>query len=244
MPPRRIFLLLLTSLLMNGIHRSQAADPPPSKVPNTLEQRVAACAACHGKQGQGLRKNEYFPRLAGKPAVYLYNQLLNFREKRRESPIMTYMVAYLSDSYLREIAEYYSQLNPPFPPVASRASTEVLARGEALVTKGDPSKNIPACVACHGTALTGMEPAIPGLVGLYPDYIGAQMGAWRNRQRHAAEPDCMARVAGLLDPGDISAVSAWLAAQPVPPSPHPVPAGSLKLPIECGSVAQRNLSPR
>ena len=60
-----------------------------------------------------------------------------------------------------------------------------------------------------------MEPAIPGLVGLYGDYIAAQMGAWRNGTRHSMEPDCMREVAKLLTPEDIGAVSAWLAAQPV-----------------------------
>ena len=79
----------------------------PASVPNTLEQRLAACAICHGKQGEGARKNEYYPRLAGKPTEYLYNQLIAFREKRRSSsPVMTYMVGALSDNYLHEIAAY------------------------------------------------------------------------------------------------------------------------------------------
>src|SRR5438045_3176787 len=75
-------------------------------VKDTLEQRLAACAGCHGKQGEGLKANEYYPRIAGKPAGYLFNQLVNFRERRRHSPAMNYMVAYLSDEYLREIAVY------------------------------------------------------------------------------------------------------------------------------------------
>ena len=48
-----------------------------------------------------------------------------------------------------------------------------------------PSKQIPACAACHGKTLTGMQPAIPGLVGLHSDYISAQVGAWRSGTRHA-----------------------------------------------------------
>ena len=143
-----------------------ATAQQPAKIPDTIEQRMAACAICHGKQGEGIRKNEYYPRLAGKPAVYLYNQLLNFRERRRDIPIMTYMVAYLSEPYLREIADYYAGLRPPFPPPATAAPKEALARGEKLVTAGDPAREIPACAACHGKALTGLEPAVPALVGL------------------------------------------------------------------------------
>lgn len=216
-----------------------AATPAAAQtVPDTLEQRVLACAACHGKRGEGLRKNEYYPRLAGKPAGYLYNQLINYRERRREFPIMNYMVANLTDAYLREIAEYFSQLAPPYPPPA-RAAPPLLARGGLLVTQGDPAHRLPACSACHGAALTGLEPAIPGLVGLYADYIAAQMGAWKEGKRHSIESDCMREVAQKLAPEDIAAVSAYLAAQPAVGDMRPAPAGSIRLPLECGGLARR-----
>lgn len=215
--------------------RTAGAQPPP-KVPDTIEQRMLACAVCHGRQGEGMRKNEYYPRLAGKPGGYLYSQLVNFRERRRDVPIMTYMVAYLSDPYLREIAEYYAGLRPPFPSPATLASKELLARGEKLVTAGDPAREIPACAACHGDALTGLQPAIPGLVGLNRDYIAAQMGAWKNGVRNAEPPDCMAQIAARLTPEDISAITTWLAAQSGSPDVPPAPAGSLKPPLKCGGV--------
>jgi cytochrome c553 len=208
-------------------------------VPNTIEQRMLACAPCHGAQGEGLRKNEYHPRLAGKPAGYLYNQLLNFRDKRREYGIMNYMVAYLSDSYLIEIADYYAKLQPPLLPPSTRASAEELALGGKLVTEGDPARKLPACTSCHGKALTGLEPAIPGLVGLYPPYITAQMGAWKDNKRLAMKPDCMHTVAQLMTPADIGAVTAWLVAQPIPADLTPAPAGSLKLPLECGGLTKK-----
>ncbi len=40
--------------------------------------------------------------------------------------------------------------------------------------------------------MTGRAPFIPGLLGLPRDYLNAQLGAWRNGQRHASPPDCMA----------------------------------------------------
>jgi len=228
--------LALVLVASTGGALSNAGAQEPAKVPNTIEQRMQACAICHGKQGEGIQKNEYYPRLAGKPAVYLYNQLLNFRERRRDVPIMTYMVAYLSEPYLREIAEYYTNLHPPFPVPATGASKAVLARGEKLVTAGDPGREIPACAACHGKALTGLLPAIPGIVGLNRDYIAAQMGGWKIGQRNAEPPDCMAEVAKRLTPEDIFAVTAWLAAQPASPDTSPAPAGSLQLPLKCGGV--------
>ena len=233
MPRHRASVLSLVPLLALGAGELSAQA---SKVPDTLEQRLLACAICHGKQGEGIQKNEYYPRLAGKPAGYLYNQLVNFRDRRRDVPIMTYMVAYLSDPYLREMAEYYANLHPPYPAPAGGASQALLARGEALATNGDPSRSIPACSACHGKALTGMEPAIPGLVGLHRDYVAAQMGSWKVGRRKGAAPDCMAEVASRLTPEDIAAVNAWLGAQRVAPDVRPAPAGSLKPPLECGGV--------
>jgi cytochrome c553 len=211
------------------------AHPQANPIPDTLEQRLAACAACHGKEGQGLKANEYYPRIAGKPAGYLFNQLVNFRDRRRQSPSMNYMVAFLSDEYLREIAGYYAKLRPAYAPPQEKPASEALARGEALMLRGDPARKIPACAECHGKALTGMEPSIPGLVGLDASYIGAQMGAWRNGLRRGHEPDCMANIASLLVPGDISSIAAWLASQPAE-NAKPLPAGSLKLPMECGGV--------
>ena len=216
-----------------------AAAVSAQTVPNTLAQRLLACAACHGKDGEGLAKNEYYPRLAGKPTIYLHNQLLNFRDKRRESAIMNYMLAYLSDNYLLEIADHYAKLQPPYPAPSTRASAQDLARGGRLVTEGDPARKLPACTSCHGTSLTGLEPAIPGLVGLYPPYIVSQLGAWKDNKRHAMAPDCMHEVAKALTPVDVGAITAWLVAQPLPKNLQPAPAGSLKLPLECGGLAKK-----
>ena len=213
---------------------------PAAKAPtvvDTLEQRLLACAQCHGKLGEGVRKNEYYPRLAGKPVEYLYNQLVGFREKTRSaSPIMTYMVGALSDNYLHEIAGYYGALRSEFPPPAPAPTGPRLALGEKLVMKGDLEREIPACVACHGETLTGLLPGVPGLVGLFPDYITAQMGAWKNGKRNSKAPDCMARVASRLSGEDISAVSQYLASRTVSPTVPPAPAQSVKLPLECGSA--------
>ena len=200
---------------------------------------MLACAVCHGKAGEGLQKNEYHPRLAGKPTLYLYNQLANFRDKRRENPIMNYLVALLSDAYLIEIADYYAKQQPPFPPPSTRASAAEMTLGGKLVNEGDPARQLPSCISCHGKALTGLEPAIPGLVGLYPPYISSQLGAWKDNKRHAMAPDCMHDVAQKLTPADIGAITAWLVAQPVPANLQPAPAGSLKLPLECGGLTRK-----
>ena len=200
-----------------------------------MEARTQACTPCHGAQGQGT-SNDYFPRLAGKPAGYLYNQLTAFREGRRHYAPMNYLLEYLPDEYLRAMADHFaSQHLPPPPRAVPVVSKDVLTQGQTLATQGNPDRGVPACLGCHGPAFTGMEPAIPSLLGLQPNYISAQLGAWRYGTRTAAAPDCMQIVAGHLTENDVTALAAWLSTLPVPADAVPVPHGTLPMPLPCGS---------
>lgn len=206
--------------------------------PEGMARRMQACTACHGEEGRASNQG-YFPRIAGKPAGYLYQQLLNFREGRRRNATMAYLVDHMSDAYLREIAEYFAALGLPYPPPRpASVPAATLARGEQLVRQGDATRGIPACASCHGPAMTGVAPAMPGLLGLPPDYLLAQFGAWRTGQRRAAAPDCMGEIARRLSAEDVSAMAAWLSSQAV--RQGPAPAGSLpaRPAMECGSGAR------
>ncbi|MCZ4313585.1 c-type cytochrome [Comamonadaceae bacterium G21597-S1] len=194
---------------------------------DSMAQRMLACTGCHGKDGRA-EGNVYFPRIAGKPAGYLFNQLRNFRDGRRSYALMTGMVTVLSDDYLREIAQHFSALELPYPPpAASNLSVQSARVAQALIEQGDPQRRLAACTACHGAALTGVLPHVPGLLGLPRDYINAQLGAWKTGQRHAGAPDCMAQVARSLTVDEVAAISSWLAAQALPANTHAVAAGAL-----------------
>jgi len=209
-----------------------------ASVPDTMGQRLQACTVCHGKEGRATRDG-YFPRIAGKPAGYLYHQLVNFRDGRRRNAAMSHLLEHVSDDYLREIAEHFAALDLPYPPPrAEDRARPGQARGEALVRRGDEALRVPACVACHGAAMTGVLPAAPGLLGLPRDYLVAQLGAWRSGQRRAHAPDCMADIAQRLSADDISAVASWLAAQPLPADAKAVAASTAPAPMECGSAAR------
>lgn len=239
--PCRLRSLVMAVVSFVVATSASAADTRPAGkgAPDTIEARLEACAVCHGKQGEGLGPREYYPRIGGKPARYLYLQLVNFREGRRNYPQMVYLMRYMSDEYLAEIADFYSKLKPRFStPIAPAATAAELARGEALVRNGDPAKSLPACAACHGEALTGMQPAIPGLIGLHSDYIGAQLGAWRTGTRVAKAPDCMREIAQRLSPADSANIAKWLASRPGTATTVPAPESPRKLPLECGSQAK------
>ena len=235
-PLARPFLAALTLACATFAH----AAP---KVEDTMAQRMQACTGCHGAQGRAA-SDGYYPRIAGKPAGYLYNQLVSFRDGRRHYALMTNLLAPLSDDYLREIAAHFAGLDVPYPPPQpANTSVDQLARGETLVLRGDAALKVPACVQCHGAALMGVAPAIPAIVGMPRDYLNAQLGAWRTGSRHANAPDCMAQVARALAPADISALSQWLAAQPVSASAKPAAALPEALPLPCGGMASTGVKP-
>jgi cytochrome c553 len=224
-------LLLITAALCTAL--AGRAAPP---VEDSIAQRAQACTLCHGKQGRAAADG-YYPRLAGKPQGYLYKQLLNFRDGRRDYGLMSDLIAPLSDAYLLELAGYFSQLELPYPaPQPAGVDAAALARGRALVLHGDPARKLPACVQCHGEKLTGVQPFIPGLLGLPRDYLNGQLGAWRSGQRRAVAPDCMAHIARQLRVEEINAVSHWLAAQALTPGAKPAAALSAPLPISCGGL--------
>ena len=229
---------LVSFCLLTGVAAAHAAGPAPFE--DTIAQRTLACTACHGPQGRAA-PDGYYPRLAGKPAGYLYNQLINFRDGRRHYGLMQQLISPLTDAYLMEMAQYFSSLEVPYPqPVATTSSPDVLRQGERLVFQGDAARQIPACVQCHGKAMTGVAPNIPGLLGLPRDYLNAQLGAWKAGQRRAYAPDCMKAVVARLSLEDINAVGSWLAAQ-VPPanakpaSALPALAAGTKA-MDCGSA--------
>ena len=202
-----------------------------------MAARVLACASCHGEMGEGTN-DDYFPRLAGKPAGYLYNQLVAFRDGRRKYPPMNYLLEYPARSLsqgdgglFRRAAAAASRPRP-----RPTSAPTMLARGETLVDQGRlPRGTSPPARAATGRPSPAWSPAIPGLLGLRATYISAQLGAWRYGTRTAAAPDCMQIVAGHLTEDDVKAVAAWLSSRPAPANPSPAAAGLIADAAACGS---------
>jgi len=235
--PRRLAARVAARLTLCVAAATAASAAGAAPFEDTMAQRMLACTGCHGPEGRAA-PDGYYPRIAGKPAGYLLNQLLNFRDGRRPYALMSNLLAPLNDAYLREIAAHFAGLDLPYPapatldlPAADRA---LAAR---LVAEGDPARGLPACTACHGATMTGTAPFVPGLIGLPRDYLNAQLGAWRNGKRVAQAPDCMAAIANKLAPDEVGRISSWLAAQPVPAGAKPAAGFAAPPPIACGGVA-------
>lgn len=222
------------------------AAQAPVPAPVISAKRMQACTTCHGAGATATvarTANEmYFPRIAGKPAGYLFQQLQNYRDGRRHYGLMVGLVEHQSDAALLDMAEYFARLDLPHPePQAPPPGTsaQTLARGEQLAVRGDPSLRLPACVNCHGANLLGVQPNIPGLLGLPRDYIAGQIGAWQTGMRKARVPDCMGQIAERLSPADVSALATWLAAQRMPPGGRATASRAqlpAPLPMPCGAA--------
>ena len=70
--------------------------------------KAATCAGCHGPEG--ISMNDMWPNLAGQKEGYLIAQIKAFRDGQRSNPMMTPMVAPLSDEDIANLAAYYSSL--------------------------------------------------------------------------------------------------------------------------------------
>ena len=119
--------------LSSGMIAALAADfralnPPPlgggarSLVPTgekifqngVPEANVAACAACHGPEGQGIGE---IPRLAGQLSDYVYNKLINWSKERGQNPtepdisaVMSPVAHSLTRPQVEAVAAYLSYL--------------------------------------------------------------------------------------------------------------------------------------
>ncbi|MBS0427381.1 MAG: c-type cytochrome [Proteobacteria bacterium] len=168
---------------------------------------VAACAGCHGAQGEG---NAAFPRLAGTGADYLRAQLDAFAEGSRKNGVMQPFAQKLSAQERASVALYYSGLTPPQIP-AQVAVASADDAGGWLAQRGRWPDNVPACAQCHGPNGVGVGSHFPPLAGLPAAYIAEQLQAWKAGTRPPGPMALMAGVARKLSDAQIDAVSKYYA---------------------------------
>lgn len=204
---------------------------PAVDVADTMEQRLASCAACHGEYGQGNPQSTKIPRLAEKPAGYLYKQLKSIQAGEGTSLAMEHLIRPLSNEYLKKIAVYYSQQVVQHQPTVMDVPADVMARGKVLVEEGDLARGVPSCQRCHGEALTGVGQMIPSILNQPYDYILTQLELWNQGRRSIKSTHCMWVVAKRIVPSDMAAVSAYLASQPLPDNRTPIGMDELPEPL-------------
>lgn len=198
--------LMLGALLWLSPMAAVSADVEKGK------EVAATCVACHGMDGAGQAQGK-FPRLDILAAEYTVKQLHDFKDGKRNSPIMMPFVGMLDDEKMENVAAYYATQSANV--TAPEVDEALLKRGEQLATRGDWDKYIPSCRSCHGPQNQGVGNVFPALAGQHASYIVGEIKAWKSGARANDPQNLMLAVAERLSDDDIEAVAAYLAAQPV-----------------------------
>jgi cytochrome c553 len=95
-----IIALAAAALVLPAQQASAAGDAEAGKT------KSAACAACHGPDGNS--PTPAFPKLAGQQKDYIYHSLKQYKAGSRKNPIMAGQVANLSIADMEDLAAYFS----------------------------------------------------------------------------------------------------------------------------------------
>jgi len=140
--------------------------------PDMGKQKAAACAACHGPDGNA-PAGQPFPDLAGQTARYLYLQLKDFKEGRRKDALMSPMAANLSREDMFDLAAYFSK---------QKQRPSEFKVDPAKATEGKKVADAALCTMCHLGGFSGQN-EIPRVAGQEYPYIVKQLMDFRAKTR-------------------------------------------------------------
>ena len=179
----------------------------PSVSATVIAQQV--CSACHGVTGVSTSPN--FPNLAAQMPTYLAAQLNEYRSHDRSDPAgfqyMWGLSRSLTDAQIAGLAQYYAN-QAPARGATSAGDDPHRAAGEKLFREGVVSRNVPACMACHGEHGQGQE-AFPRLAGQHADYVVKQLAVFQ-RGDERPQGAVMKAIAHDLTQQDIENVAAYV----------------------------------
>jgi cytochrome c553 len=161
------------------------------------------CTMCHGARGVSASD---VPNLAGQYPEAVYKGLLDYKNGQRKHVLMQALAAALDDQDIRDLAAFYAQLPRPSPAEASVAVP-------ALVSVGDPLRNIAPCASCHGGI--DRKPGSPWLEGMPHAYLAEQLRQFASGARRNDGHGVMRNVARQMKPDEIEAVSAYYASRAI-----------------------------
>lgn len=101
-------LLLRAIAVMLGTLLAVTALPAWAAELAAGKTRAQACVMCHGAEGISQMPNA--PSLAGQPAIYLAEQLKNFRSGRRPDEVMGVIAKPLTDAEIDDLAAWYASI--------------------------------------------------------------------------------------------------------------------------------------
>jgi len=194
---------LMFAATLSGAIASTAALPAGNTA--TGATKAVVCQACHGANGNSA--NPEWPSLAGLGADYITEQLQNFKDGKRNNPVMAPNAASLSPDDMADLAAYFDSLVN----TGLEADPSYWQAGEKLYRGGDKDRGIPACMACHGPTGRGNEPAkFPALRGQQSVYVVKQLNDYASGARATGPDAIMPTIAKRLSADDIRNVSSYV----------------------------------
>lgn len=167
--------------------------------------KSAACAACHGMDGNSAAPN--FPKLAGQAESYLSKQLADFKSGARVDPTMAGMVAALSEQDMADLSAFYAGQTGS----TGTAAEDAVELGEAIFRAGNAATGVAACGACHGpTGAGNPQASFPKLSGQHADYTAAQLVKFAKGERANDAGSMMRVVAGKMSEAEMKAVAQYI----------------------------------
>jgi cytochrome c553 len=168
--------------------------------------KSAVCAACHGADGNSA--NAAWPSLAGQHATYIYKQLQDFKEGRRNDATMAGMVALLNDEDMKNVAAYFESQQPK----AVTFDPDMIELGESIYRGGITETSVAACMSCHSPSGKGNGPAgWPSLKGQHPEYLVLQMQNFKQGLRANDSGEMMRNVVVRMSDREMKSVAAYIA---------------------------------
>ncbi len=197
---KRLWILVIT---ISGAIVSNSALPAGSVEAGAT--KAVVCQACHGANGNSA--NPEWPSLAGIGADYIVDQLKNFKDGKRNNPVMMPNVANLSPADMADLGAYFDSLTN----TGLEADPSYWQAGEKLYRGGDSARGIPACMACHGPTGRGNEPAkFPALRGQQSVYVAKQLNDYASGARSTGPNGIMQTIAKRLSADDIRNLASYL----------------------------------
>jgi len=167
--------------------------------------KAVVCQACHGANGNSV--NPEWPSLAGLGADYIAEQLKNFKEGKRNNPVMMPNAMALQPQDMEDLGAYFgSQVN-----TGLEADPTYWKAGEKLYRAGSKDQAVPACMACHGPTGYGNEPAkYPALRGQHSVYVVKQLTDYASGARATGPNGIMQTIAKRLSADDMRNVASYV----------------------------------
>ena len=159
--------------------------------------KAAVCAACHGPTGNST--NPQFPVLAGQTARYVYLQLRDFKEGRREAATMQPMVQTLSREDMLDLAAFFAAQRPL--DTGFKVDAKKAQRGRAKAEET-------LCTMCHLGRFKGQN-EIPRVAGQHHDYVVKQLADFKAGRR-TNDAGSMSSVSKTLSDQDMDDLAHFL----------------------------------